>query len=251
ITLPAGYYTVANSTPNTFDLTPTGVLAAGGGGGNNGLNFTKVGVAGAAPFNTTVFTTGANGTTQVDYHAGRDNHGYVVGSTIRFDGLALNGNNIVPLNGITLNPNFDYIVTAVNNNGVITFDVVDDPNAGVSGGVGNIDLTAQPTAKFNRHSRLFEYFGLNPEKDAATYNPIDIDKNLTGGNFPSSEIFTHPLTVYDSMGATSTLLLHFAKLENNRWAVELAAQPDKNGIFKIDGLAAPNGLIKFGTISFN
>lgn len=262
ITLPAGYYTVTNSLVNTFTLTPTGVAAAGGGGGNNSLNFRKVGVTGGAnPFNTTVFSTGANGTTEVNYHAGRNNHGYVVGSTIRFDGLASVNNVITPLNGITLNPNFDYIVTAVNN-GMITFDVVDDPNANASTGVANIDLAAQPTAKFNQHSRLFEYFGLNPEKDAAnaanldpnfvaTYNPLDIDKNLTGGNFPSSEIFTHPLTVYDSMGATSTLLLHFAKLENNKWAVELAVQPDENGVFKIDGLAASNGLIKFGTISFN
>lgn len=261
ITLPAGYYTVANSAANTFTLTPNNV-GGGGGDGNNRLNFRKVGVTGGGnPFNTTVFSTGANGTTEVNYHAGRNNHGYVVGSTIRFDGLASVNNVITPLNGITLNPNFDYIVTAVNN-GVITFDVANDPDAGASAGAVDINLAAQPTAKFNHHSRLFEYFGLNSEKDSSnpandnplfdiTYNPTDIDKNLTGGNFVSTETFSHPLTVYNSKGSTSTLILHFAKLENNKWAVELAAQPDENGIFNINGLAAPNGLIKYGSISFD
>ena len=69
--------------------------------------------------------------------------------------------------------------------------------------------------------------------------------------FVSTETFSHPVTVYNSKGSTSTLILHFAKLENNKWAVELAAQADENGIFNIDGLAAPNGLVKYGTISFN
>ena len=207
-------------------------------------------------FDTTVFTTGAAGSTLVNYHIGSDSHGYEVGDTIRFQGVG------GAFDGIALANNIDYVITAVNA-GVITFDVAGVAGAGVVG-VGGADaiLSAGHNARINQHSRLFEYFGLNPENDAAnaanlnpnfvaTYNPLDIDKNLTGGNFPSSEIFTHPLTVYDSMGATSTLLLHFAKLENNTWAVELAVQPDENGIFKIDGLAASNGLIKFGTISFN
>lgn len=253
ITLPAGYYTVANIALNTFEITPTGVAAAGAGGGNNAVSFRRVGTNAAVPFDTTVFTTGAAGSTLVNYHIGSESHGYAVGGNIRFQGVG------GAFDGITLVNDTDYVITAINA-GIITFDAV---GAGVVG-VGGFDalLSAGHNARINQHSRLFEYFGLNPEKDAAnpananpnfvaTYNPIDIDKNLTGGNFPSSEIFTHPLTVYDSMGATSTLLLHFAKLENNRWAVELAAQPDKNGIFKIDGLAAPNGLIKFGTISFN
>lgn len=260
VTIPAGYYqiTAVGGGNTTFNIAVQDVTTAAANPGYAGaaLNFVKVGTNLAIPFDTRVFTTGAGaGSTLVNYHIGSDSHGYAVGDTIRFQGVG------GIFDGITLANNRDYVITAINA-GVITFDVA-GTGAGVTlAGGFNALLSAGHNARIHQHSRLFEYFGLNPEKDAAnadnanpnfeaTYNPLDIDKNITGGNFSSSEIFTHPLTVYDSKGSTSTLLLHFAKLENNKWAVELAAQPDQNGIFKVDGLAAPNGLIKFGTISFN
>ena len=247
ITLPAGYYTVANSAANTFELTPTGVAAGGAGAGAPGLNFRKVGIAGAVPFNTTVFTTGAIGSTLVDYHVGNDKHGYAVGSTIRFADVG------AVFDGITLAPDTDYVVTTVAP-GVITFDVADDVGAGVAAAGGQvIDLATQATVKLDNHSRLFDYFGLDPQKTlfGKTYNPIDVDKNLTGGNFALAETFSHPLTIHDSLGSSYTVLLHFAKLEDNKWAVELAAQPDENGVFDIEGLIAQNGLIQSGIIEFN
>ncbi len=260
ITLPAGYYAVANAGGgNDFDLTPTNVAGAGAGGGGAGLNFRKIGnnAAGVAgDFDTTVFTTGAGvGSTLVNYHIGSGNHGYVVGGNIRFQDVG------GIFDGITLVNNTDYTITSTAG-GVITFDVAGTgAGATLAGGQGAL-LSAPHNARISNHSRLFEYFGLDPEKDSSnaananplfdiTYNPTDIDKNLTGGNFVSTETFSHPVTVYNSKGSTSTLILHFAKLENNKWAVELAAQADENGIFNIDGLAAPNGLVKYGTISFN
>lgn len=259
ITLPAGYYTVANSNLNDFTIQATDVTAGGGGAGGNALSFRKLGDnAGGAvgDFDTTVFTTGAGvGSTLVNYHIGSDNHGYAVGGNIRFQDVG------GIFDGITLANNTDYTITAINA-GVITFDVAGTgAGATLAGGQAAL-LSAPNNARINNHSRLFEYFGLDPEKDSSnpananplfdvTYNPTDIDKNLTGGNFVSTETFSHPVTVYNSKGSTSTLILHFAKLENNKWAVELAAQADENGIFNIDGLAAPNGLVKYGTISFN
>lgn len=263
ITLPAGYYIVTNAGGgNDFDITPTNVAGAGAGGGNAGLNFRKIGtdpapLPGNGDFNTTVFTTGPGaGSTLVNYHIGSDNHGYAVGDSIRFQNVG------AAFDGITLANNTDYNITAIGA-GFITFDVAGVAGAGAAAaGAQAIPLSAQGTVRINNHSRLFEYFGLDPEKDSAnpanvnslfeaTYNPTDIDKNLTGRNFVSTETFSHPVTVYNSKGSPSTFILYFAKLENNKWAVELAAQPDENGIFNVDGLAAPNGLVKYGTISFN
>ncbi len=234
-------------------------VGGGGGAGGNALSFRKLGDnAGGAvgDFDTTVFTTGAGiGSTLVNYHIGSDNHGYAVGGNIRFQDVG------AIFDGITLANNTDYTITAINA-GVITFDVAGTGAGATLAGGQAVLLSAPNNARINNHSRLFEYFGLDPEKDSSnpananplfdvTYNPTDIDKNLTGGNFVSTETFSHPVTVYNSKGSTSTLILHFAKLENNKWAVELAAQADENGIFNIDGLAAPNGLVKYGTISFN
>jgi flagellar hook-basal body protein len=255
ITLPAGYYTVANSAPNTFRITPTGVAGAGGGAGANAVSFRKVGNNGGGvpgEFDTTVFTTGAAGSTLVNYHIGSDSHGYAVGGKIRFKNVG------GAFDGITLAPNVDYTITAVNA-GIITFDVAgSNPPAGTANvGAQAIVLSAQGNVRFDNYSRLFEYFGLDPEKDNVnyeqTYDPINIDKNLAGGNFKTSEVFSYPITVRKSNGSTSTFLMHFAKIENNKWAVELSTQRDKNGLFDVDddSLAATNGVIKYGTLLFN
>jgi flagellar hook protein FlgE len=46
-------------------------------------------------------------------------------------------------------------------------------------------------------------------------------------------------------------LLNFAKLATNKWAVEVAAQQDKDGIFDIQGLLTDNGVLRAGIIDFN
>ena len=155
IRVPAGYYTVANSNVGDFTIQATDVTAGGGGAGGNALQFRKVGDnAGGVvgDFDTTVFTTGAVGSTLVNYHVGSDNHGYVVGGSIRFQDVG------AAFDGITLANDIDYTITAINA-GVITFDV-----AGVVG-AGNVNvggqaalLSAPHNARINNHTRLFEYF---------------------------------------------------------------------------------------------
>ena len=260
ITLPSGYYAIAatgggNTTFNVIipDVNTAGALPGYAGAA---LSFVKVGAAGANPFNTPIFGT-TNGSTAVTYNVGSNSHNYVVGGTIRFTGLA------GAINGITIDPNFDYTITNIAD-GVITFDVADDGAAGAGNATGAIQLAAHPNARINNHSRLFEYFGLDSEKDAGnpannnvnydrTYNPEDIDKNITNGNFTSSEVFSHPVTVYNSQGSTTTLILYFAKLEDNKWAVELATQRGDTGNFPVsnDLTNRSGGVIQYGEISFN
>ena len=202
ITLPSGYYTIAatgggNTTFNVVIPDVNTAVALPNYAGT-ALSFVKVGAAGADPFNTPIFGT-TNGSTAVTYNVGSNSHNYVVGGTIRFTGLG------GLINNITIDPNFDYTITNIAD-GVITFDVADDGAAGVANATGAIQLAAHPDARINNHSRLFEYFGLDSEKDAGnpnnanvnydrTYNPEDIDKNITNGNFESSEVFSHPVTV--------------------------------------------------------
>ena len=259
ITLPSGYYTIAETGggDTTFNVVIPDVNTAAPlhDYAGTALSFVKVGATGADPFNTPIF--GATvGSTAVTYNVGSNSHNYVVGGTIRFTGLG------GPINNITIDPNFDYTITKIAD-GVITFDVA-DAAAGVGNAIGAIQLSAHPNARINNHSRLFEYFGLDSEKDAGnpnnanvkydrTYNPEDIDKNITNGNFESSEVFFHPVTVYNSQGSTTTLILYFAKLEDNQWAVELATQRDDNGNFSVsnDLTNRSGGVIQYGEISFN
>ena len=260
VTLPSGYYEITGvgggNTTFTFNIQDVTTAPANPGYAGAELSFVKVGTNASDPFETPIFGT-TNGSTAVTYNVGSNSHNYVVGGTIRFTGLA------GVINGITIDPNFDYTITNIAD-GVITFDVADDGAAGVGNATGAIQLSAHPNARINNHSRLFEYFGLDSEKDAGnpnnanvnydrTYNPEDIDKNITNGNFESSEVFSHPVTVYNSQGSTTTLILYFAKLEDNRWAVELATQRDDNGNFSVsnDLTNRSGGVIQYGEISFN
>ena len=61
-----------------------------------------------------------------------------------------------------------------------------------------------------------------------------------------------PITVYDSLGSSYTLLLYFAKLDNNKWAIEPTSKKDKDGVFEVSNvLADTNGLIRQGIIEFD
>ena len=260
VTLPSGYYEITGvgggDTTFTFNIQDVTTAAANPGYAGAALTFVKVGTNASDPFETPIFGT-TNASTAVTYNVGSNSHNYVVGGTIRFAGLGR------AINNITIDPNFDYTITNIVD-GVITFDVADDAAAGVANATGAIQLSAHPDARINNHSRLFEYFGLDSEKDAGnpannnvnydrTYNPEDIDKNITNGNFESSEVFSHPVTVYNSQGSTTTLILYFAKLEDNKWAVELATQRGEDGNFPVsnDLTNRSGGVIQHGEISFN
>lgn len=266
ITIPSGYYHVAAVVDvNNFTINPTAVAAAVVFPPADALTFRKIGLTAAgafaagavATFNTTILTTadGALSNT-VKYYIG-NNSGYSVGDVITLSGLG--GPQVV--DGITINDNIQYKITEVDNvNGFVKFAV---ENAGVAvngdeGATAPADLKSYADAAFapvrtNNYSRFFEYFNIDQGKTSyeATYNASDADKNLTSGNFDSDLTFSHPLTVYDSLGSSYTVILYFAKLDDNTWSVEVSAQQDANGIFDIDNLLTENGLLRSGIIKFD
>jgi len=272
VTVPDGYYIInaynnaAGAGAATFDITPTANAGAGGapafvaavpfsvrkigstggGGYNNGVG------AATGTFNVPVMTTDDVGTGKIKYYVG-NNHGYTAGDVISFtEGHVIDGINFAA--------NTNYKITDAPNGGnFVKFEVVGglavngDEGATAAGDVLTYASGTLANLSTNNFSRLFEFFGINQEKTDydATYAADNVDKNLTSGKFASSETFSYPLTVYDSLGSSYTLLLNFAKLATNKWAVEVAAQQDKDGIFDIQGLLTDNGVLRAGIIDFD
>ncbi|MDP5021342.1 MAG: flagellar hook-basal body complex protein, partial [Rickettsiaceae bacterium] len=263
VTLPDGYYIIAglnlNAGPaqSTFTVTSANNVAAAGAPAAGNFSVRKVGTTGGAfgggagaatgTFDVPVMTTEDVGTGKIKYYVGH-NHDYTVGDIISLtEGHAIDGINFAA--------NTNYKITdAPNGENFVKFEVV----GGVAGNGDGTDILTYnngPLAglRTNNFSRLFEFFGINQETEVydATYAADNVDKNLTSGKFASSETFSHPLTVYDSLGSSYTLLLNFAKLATNKWAVEVAAQQDKDGIFDIQGLLTDNGVLRAGIIDFD
>ena len=260
IVIPAGYYHVAAVAGNNFTINPTSVAVAVVYPASDSLNFRKIGstaggafAAGAVEtFNTTIMTTSANpdvDTAVVKYYIGK-NSGYSVGDVLTLSGLG--GPQVI--DGVTLNDKIQYKITSVDNtNGFVEFAVKGQQAVNGNG----TDLKTYNDAAFasvrtNNYSRFFEYFNIDQEKLSyeKIYDANDADKNLISGNFDSSLTFSHPLTVYDSLGSAYTIILYFAKLDNNQWSVEVAAQKDGNGVFDINNILTENGLLRSGIISF-
>ena len=261
VTLPDGYYIIAGFVQapglgvSTFTVTAAANVGAAGAPAAGPFTVRKVGSTGGAfgggvgaatgTFDVPVMTTADVGTGKIKYYVG-NNHGYTVGDVISLtQGHAIDGINFAA--------NTNYKITDIGGN-FVKFEVVG--GVAINGnGTNVVTYNDGPLANLrtNNFSRLFEFFGINQEKTDydATYAADNVDKNLTSGKFASSETFSHPLTVYDSLGSSYTLLLNFAKLATNKWAVEVAAQQDKDGIFDIQGLLTDNGVLRAGIIDFD
>ena len=265
IILPAGYYRVTvQAAANTFQITAVDVTAGGAYPAAVGVNFHKVGTAvGGLPlaatgtFNTNIFDT-VNASSIVNYHIGTS-HTYKVGENITFTGI-VNPPALV-INNITISNNVPYKITAVNAAaGTISFE---SKTAGVGPNAGATNFIPYAAAtlglRVNNGSQLMKYFSINPDKVTydATYNAANADKNLSASlnsvaNFASNLTYSVPITVYDSLGSSYTLLLYFAKLDNNKWAIELTTKKDKDGVFEVNNVIAnANGLLKQGIIQFD
>ncbi len=263
IVLSAGYYRVkVQAAPNTFEITALDVVAGVAYPAAVGVSFHKVGTAvGGLPlpltgtFNTNIFDT-TNLSSIVNYHIGT-NHTYKVDENITFTGI------VPPLviNNITIANNVPYKITNVNlAAGTISFETQAAVGPVVVANATAFAPYAAPSLglRVENGSQLMKYFSINPEKVTydETYDPTNPDKNLSAAvnslaNFPSSQTYSVPITVYDSLGSSYTLLLYFAKLDNNKWAIELTSKKDKNGVFEVSNvLADTNGLIRQGIIEF-
>jgi flagellar hook-basal body protein len=262
ITIPAGYYHVAAvADVNNFTINPTAVAGGVLYPAADALNFRKIGstaggafAAGAVEtFSTTIMTTSANpdlNTATVKYYIGK-NSGYSVGDVLTLSGLG--GPQII--DGVTIDDNIQYKITSVDDaSGFIEFAVVGQQGTAADGSVlKSYSDVAFASVRTNNYSRFFEYFNIDQEQSSyeKIYDANNADKNLISGKFDSNLTFSHPLTVYDSLGSAYTIILYFAKLDDNKWSVEVAAQQDANGVFDINNILTENGLLRSGIINFD
>ncbi len=264
ITLPSGYYHVTINDEDEFTIMATHVedynLDAPEFVGDT-FNFRKIGTTngggfgGAAhTFDTKVFeAAGVAGDRVIRTYI--PNHTYTTGDMISFKDLP----QLQAVDDIPLENGKQYKITNFTAD-TVEFKVFDANDVQVNGGGGGLapdikllgNLNPDNFA-INNASRLFKFFDINQEKSnyESTYKAENEDKNITSGKFASDQVFSQPLTVYDSLGSSYTLLLNFAKLANNKWAVEVAAQKDKDGIFDIKNLSTNNGVIRAGVIEFD
>lgn len=261
VTVPDGYYQITNANvggdPATFRITPA--ANAGTAGPNNipgNFSVTKISHQGnIGALDTFAFATGGGVSPNSFVRHYMPNHGYSVGDVISFDIPVL-------VDGIQLAANTNYKITATGA-GYVDFQVFDANGAVVQATTGTLTratsqlLTAFPV-QVNSGSQLMRFFGLDPNKTHfdKKYDAANVDKNLSAAvngrsaNFASKFTYSVSLNVIDSLGSDHRLILYFAKLDKNKWAVELVAQ-NKDGVFDVTGLRTTNGLIRQGVLKFD
>lgn len=199
------------------------------------------------------------GTNLVSVYLG--NHNYSSGDYISFRDVP------AAFNGITLEDNVRYKISNTTNHS-IEIEVVDSAGVvGVSTGAGTSQTDLAPNIQVNNGTRVLEYFGLQgKQKDEdklfeASYDPNDVNKSLssiTNPNitkdaraFPADSVFSQSLRAFDSLGSEFNLQIHFAKLNENEWAVEVASNRDpETGLFDAEDLG-DDGKIAHGKLIFN
>lgn len=283
VTIADGYYIVQAAVagpPSTFTIKSVNVTAANAfpaRAGNtltyqkvgktdnaNGLNFTTP--AGISTFDTAgLFTTAtgvAIGESRITLNM--SSHNYNIGDMIRFSGLPAN----YVFDTMPVNNGENYKVVATGN-GTITFELNPDANGVFPGAVTALNINGTyttipniattmnvgPDFRIDNVSRLLEYFSIDESAGTTkneVYNPEDEGKSLSGNEgFTSSEVFKYKLSLFDSFGENYNLNLLFAKLGNNEWAVEIAADKDRDtGLYDI-AEAKNDGQIKSGRIKFD
>ena len=264
VVLSAGYYRVSASAANTFVIKAVNGVAGTVYPVATSVTFRKIGSAAAGlplaatgTFNTKVFSTNALGTNTVNYFIGT-NHTYNIGDTITFNGLDATTGLVI--DGITINNNVPYKVTTVDPSGFITFQAITGTaTAGAQNSAYGAGAGLTPaTIRVNNSSQLMQYFSLDPNQlhfDKA-YDAASADKNMSEAvngtsYFSSTQTYSVPVKIFDSLGDEYVLMLSFAKLQSNEWAVELTAQKDSNGEYEVTNTTTSNGLIRSGTIKFD
>ncbi len=261
VTVPDGYYQITNANvagdPAILRVTPAANAATGGVNNIPGnFSITKISQQGGiGALDTFAFATGGGVGPNSFVRHYMPNHGYSVGDVISFDIPVL-------VDGIPLAANTNYKITATGA-GYVDFQVFDANGAVVQATTGTLTrATSQLLSAFdvqvNSGSQLMRFFGLDPNKTHfdKKYDAANVDKNLSAAvngrsaNFASKYTYSVSLNVIDSLGSDHRLILYFAKLDKNKWAVELVAQSE-DGVFDVTGLRTTNGLIRQGILKFD
>lgn len=279
ISVPDGYYIVKAVTPGaSFDITPATNAAPGLAPllANN-FSYQKVGitgagafgaVAGAGTFNSNVMVTpdGINSSTVRLYTTSNN---YNTDDWITLTGLTGAGpNGAVTVDGIVVNNNTPYFVKNR------TADYIDFtvPAGAATTGDGATGMATYATlgvgdVQIDNISRTMNYLGINqigseivggnPQSINSVYNkkydPTNANTSLSSATaFPTSSKFQTPIKLYDSLGGEFNIILNFAKLDDDRWAVEATAQPGSDGVtYDILGARAGDGFLGAGEVTFD
>jgi flagellar hook-basal body protein len=177
-------------------------------------------------------------------------HGLTTGDIVRPTGLPGGTYDGIPDTAIN-GQNFEITVTGPN---TYTFRVSTTFVATGSNGFGGTNnFTVFPPT--NSGSLLSEFGFVDTLNGAAftaqstgaigpAYDPTNALKNMASGNIAAQ--FSRPIRVFDSLGTGHDLSVNFIKIAVNTWAVEVFALPASDITTSL-----PNGLITYGTITFN
>lgn len=283
----AGYYKVIDATGPTvleYLSQQNGANAAVAGPTPNGFTIQKVGEvdgAGAASAMDTMpisIGAAANADTTVDATIYIPNHNYKVGDRVSFGELT--GNSTITVNQADIEPDTYYKITAADSAaGTVQIKLgrtVGAPsNAATVGYAGWGDnggayavaaaTSLGNTAYVNNFTGFFNALNVNDSKrmidqtDAdkgaikaldVSYDPIDPSKNIAGGRMPKDKVKVQSMQVYDSLGVLHSLNIGFAKIAQNRWAVEVYGTLDSNDEYDFNGPGL-NIPVESGEITFD
>ncbi|MDF2965092.1 MAG: flgE [Rickettsiaceae bacterium] len=248
--LPDGYYTVTAVTAGVdFTITPKVVNTAGGPTalGHN-LTYRKVGIGTPSALDTTPISLTTGSTTVRVY---MPNHNMTANQIFTFKNVP--GTPPISVSNVVFDNEQTFIIQTVGTDA--TYGEYFEYNADNASTATTIVSSGELTGVVvNEYTRLFKELNLS-ELDfdfGPSYNAAggDAGKNLSEGTLTDNSVYVRPLAIYDSLGVQHNFRLAFAKLDNNKWAVEIYAAKLPDGSYDIE-LARPDGQIAAGTILFN
>ncbi|MBQ4874843.1 MAG: flagellar hook-basal body complex protein [Rickettsiaceae bacterium H1] len=96
-------------------------------------------------------------------------------------------------------------------------------------------------ANLEGSDNILSVLGISDDVVRPSYNPLDDKKNMSSGLIKPS--FSNSVRIYDSFGTSHELQTFFIKLEQNKWGVEISANPNEIQSTRTDGLLAYANLI--------
>lgn len=274
VNVPDGYYRVTAVVGNDITINVPVSPGPAPAGTPNTLSVTKIGnTVNAGDFNaginTKVFETFVAAPNNNIVRVYLPNNNYSKDDFIAFNNLP----DAYAIGGATIKNNFKYKV--VNSAAdYVDIEALDAADAALAGPLVNASgnyATAAPAAtdvgfnfSINYFSRTLEYLNSSPNQPETetrslddlfvkSYDKDNAEKSLSSGTFGTNKVFTQTIQGYDSLGSKYNLLVHFAKLQDGLWAVEVASIFDNaTGEFNIVNTNnRTDGYIQGGTISFD
>ena len=254
INIPDGYYRVLNEGGGAnFTIGGAGSLVAGGvvgaGGGAARGTFRKIGNSGGAPNSIMTATTFIDSPTAVPgnnrVRVFMPHHLYSADDYVRIGGTPLVGAGADEING----KNFKVVASGEN-----WFEFDTDTQAGRDALTGGVFADGSlPADNFiDRFGKLDKDLKLRQDKDGVAfdeaYKPGNEEFGLVSGNIKGT--WEQAVALYDSQGNPHDFKIAFAKVGNNKWAVEIYTPADPNGEYDIE-IDNKNGVLATGYINFD